>query len=60
MRYDYDQHSHSQMNDVAVLTLSKPVQITEFVKPVCLNSENDNFVGQAGTVAGWGSLFEGT
>ncbi|XP_076029995.1 uncharacterized protein LOC143018498 [Oratosquilla oratoria] len=53
---DYD--SVRLYNDVAILTLEKPVEYTRYIRPICLNSGGD-FVGQYATVAGWGSIYEG-
>ncbi|XP_064463757.1 proclotting enzyme-like [Ornithodoros turicata] len=45
-------------NDIAVLTLEKPVTFNKFVRPVCLPFGDDlgsrNLTGYHGFVAGWG------
>lgn len=43
--------------DIAILRMSKPVQYTYTIKPICLWSGNDdlkNLVGTEGVVTGWG------
>ncbi|XP_055850614.1 serine protease 44 [Episyrphus balteatus] len=47
-------------NDVAILTLDKPVSFTREIRPICLpyGSFRKSFTGQVATVAGWGSLRE--
>lgn len=45
-------------NDVAVLTLSEPVQFTERVRPICLPAGSQLYHGKVATVIGWGSLRE--
>nr|XP_022913253.1 serine protease snake-like [Onthophagus taurus] len=47
----------SLYNDIAILKLNKPVQITTYVKPACLQSELE-FKGRL-TATGWGALFYG-
>ena len=44
---------------MAILTLNRPVTITKEVRPICVYTGTDLFVGEFGRVAGWGSLFEG-
>lgn len=46
-------------NDVAILTLNEPVEFSETVRPVCLPSGANLYVGKKATVIGWGSLREG-
>ncbi|XP_058805706.1 transmembrane protease serine 9-like [Phymastichus coffea] len=46
-------------NDVAILTLNEPVEFTETIRPVCLPSGANLYVGNKATVIGWGSLREG-
>ncbi|XP_023310719.1 limulus clotting factor C-like isoform X1 [Anoplophora glabripennis] len=44
-------------NDIAVLKLTKPVTITNYVRPCCLwegDTNLDNVLHQEGTVVGWG------
>ncbi|KAF0308196.1 Venom protease [Amphibalanus amphitrite] len=40
--------------DLAVLKLSRPLQLGHRVSPVCLPTANASFVGLRATVAGWG------
>ncbi|XP_076284530.1 proclotting enzyme isoform X2 [Lasioglossum baleicum] len=45
-------------NDVALLTLSEPVQFSEQIRPICLPSGSQLYSGKTATVIGWGSLRE--
>nr|XP_023012927.1 uncharacterized protein LOC111502961 [Leptinotarsa decemlineata] len=43
--------------DIAILKLSSPAKITDYVRPICLWNEQTDLgvvVGKAGTVVGWG------
>lgn len=46
-------------NDVALLTLNEPIEFSETVRPVCLPSGSNLYVGKKAIVIGWGSLREG-
>ncbi|XP_072382323.1 uncharacterized protein [Diabrotica undecimpunctata] len=44
-------------NDIAIIKLSRPVEITDYVRPVCLWEDDTNLesiVNKDGTVIGWG------
>ncbi|XP_076233544.1 serine proteinase stubble [Calliopsis andreniformis] len=45
-------------NDIALLTLSEPVQFSEQIRPICLPSGSQLYSGKSATVIGWGSLRE--
>ncbi|XP_053343119.1 serine protease 56 [Clarias gariepinus] len=45
-------------NDIALVELSSPVVLTEWVMPVCLPSDPEPPPGAPCLVAGWGSLYE--
>lgn len=48
-------------NDVAVLTMDRPVDYTRTVRAICLplaSSSTRSYNGHTGTVIGWGSLRE--
>lgn len=47
-------HKHLFLNDIALLFLAKPVDITENVNTVCLPPPNQNFDLQRCFVSGWG------
>ena len=52
-------------NDLALFRLSRPVELNEYVVPVCLPVEYedrplDSLVGQTPSVIGWGTTFYGT
>ncbi|XP_043672667.1 serine proteinase stubble-like [Vespula pensylvanica] len=51
-------NSRTLYNDVAILTLSEPVEFTEQIRPICLPSGSKLYVGMTATVIGWGSLRE--
>lgn len=51
---DYDgDNDITVLNDVAVLTLSKPMTFTKCIKPIELAKAGDTFVGNC-HIAGWG------
>ncbi|KAL0127867.1 hypothetical protein PUN28_003247 [Cardiocondyla obscurior] len=51
-------NSRTLYNDVALLTLSEPVEFTEQIRPICLPSGSQLYSGKTATVIGWGSLRE--
>lgn len=55
---NYDPDALNQHNDIALLKLAQSVTYTDFIKPICLPIEmrlqNNDFVKQTLTVAGWG------
>ncbi|XP_037072237.1 venom protease-like [Pollicipes pollicipes] len=51
---------HRSQNDVALLELDRPAQLSDAVQPVCLPEPSQALAGRAGWVVGWGALnFEG-
>ncbi|XP_022235836.1 tryptase delta-like, partial [Limulus polyphemus] len=42
--------------DIAMMRLSEPVKLTEFVQPICLPKENEEFQGAECTATGWGKV----
>lgn len=54
----YEPNSKNQHHDIALLRLSRNVQYTEFIKPICLpvseDTKNADLSGNALDVAGWG------
>jgi secreted trypsin-like serine protease len=63
--FDFRSYAHEQYrgdaleNDIAVLTLAKPVLFSEAVGPVCLPSRpSRQLVGTSCVAAGWGRLFD--
>lgn len=46
-------------SDIAILILKEPIKYTATVRPICLPEGRNTFVGQRGTVVGWGLLREG-
>jgi len=47
------------VNDIAILTLETPAQMSRTIGTVCLPSFDNDFLNQKVTVAGWGALAEG-
>ncbi|CAH1111806.1 unnamed protein product [Psylliodes chrysocephalus] len=50
-------NSHTFSNDIAILKLNQPADITDFVRPVCLWNELNHLesvIAKQGTVVGWG------
>ncbi|XP_076348415.1 venom protease-like [Tachypleus tridentatus] len=41
-------------NDIAILKLAKDITFTDYIRPVCLPDTSSSFIGQDGTVIGWG------
>lgn len=53
---DPNYNSNTLQHDFAILTLSKPVTLSDKVRPVCLPADLTNtFVGAKATVSGWGT-----
>lgn len=55
----YQPNSKNQHNDIALLRLSRNVQYSDFIKPICLpldsSLKNADLSGAALDVAGWGA-----
>lgn len=47
-----------QYNDVAILTMDRPVEFTQNIRPICLPTGQSDYTGKVATVIGWGSLRE--
>ena len=49
-----------QHEDIALVTLATPVpaSMAKTVRPICLATGSESYVGRMGTVVGWGSLYE--
>uniref|UniRef100_A0A1A9VEE8 Peptidase S1 domain-containing protein n=1 Tax=Glossina austeni TaxID=7395 RepID=A0A1A9VEE8_GLOAU len=43
-------------NDIAIIKLDKPVEMTELLHPVCMPTPGKSFKGEIGIVTGWGAL----
>lgn len=43
-------------NDIAIIRLDKPVEMTELLHPVCMPTPGKSFKGEIGIVTGWGAL----
>ncbi|XP_065367614.1 trypsin-1-like [Calliphora vicina] len=43
-------------NDIAIIKLDEPVEMTELMHPVCMPTPGKSFKGETGTVTGWGAL----
>ncbi|KTF97966.1 hypothetical protein cypCar_00032028 [Cyprinus carpio] len=52
-----DANIDDNSRDIAVLALTKPLQFTDFIQPVCLPTYGQRLAdGQMGTVTGWGNV----
>ncbi|XP_037071092.1 proclotting enzyme-like [Pollicipes pollicipes] len=47
---------HASQNDLAVVRLQSPVQLTDAVRPICLPPAGTQHHGQDAEIAGWGVL----
>ena len=58
---NYDPQGSNQHNDIALLRLSRNVQYSIYVRPICLpidqSLRNNDFIKQTLSVAGWGKYF---
>lgn len=54
--YKHDEYT-TRYNDIALLKLSKPVDITNYVTPACLFSNDEIMQNEVLEIAGWGSKF---
>uniref|UniRef100_A0A1A9X3F3 Vitamin K-dependent protein C n=1 Tax=Glossina brevipalpis TaxID=37001 RepID=A0A1A9X3F3_9MUSC len=43
-------------NDIAIVKMDKPVEMTELLHPVCMPTPGKSFKGETGIVTGWGAL----
>ncbi|XP_037941498.1 trypsin-1-like [Teleopsis dalmanni] len=48
--------SRTYDNDIAIIKLDTPVEITELLHPVCMPTPGKSFKGETAIVAGWGAL----
>ncbi|XP_043830122.1 coagulation factor IX [Dromiciops gliroides] len=58
--HTYNASINKYSNDIALLELDKPLQLNEYVTPICIaNKEYTNIFLQSGTgtVSGWGKVF---
>uniref|UniRef100_A0A8C1EKT0 Hepsin n=1 Tax=Cyprinus carpio carpio TaxID=630221 RepID=A0A8C1EKT0_CYPCA len=52
-----DANIDDNSRDIAVLALTKPLQFTDYIQPVCLPTYGQRLAdGQMGTVTGWGNM----
>ncbi|XP_039540989.1 serine protease hepsin-like isoform X1 [Pimephales promelas] len=52
-----DANIDDNSRDIAVLALTKPLQFTDYIQPVCLPTYGQRLAdGQIGTVTGWGNM----
>uniref|UniRef100_A0A671MK56 Peptidase S1 domain-containing protein n=1 Tax=Sinocyclocheilus anshuiensis TaxID=1608454 RepID=A0A671MK56_9TELE len=52
-----DANIDDNSRDIAVLALTKPLQFTDYIQPVCLPTYGQRLAdGQMGTVTGWGNV----
>ncbi|XP_017489731.1 PREDICTED: trypsin-1-like [Rhagoletis zephyria] len=43
-------------NDIAIIQLDKPVELTELLHPVCMPTPGKSFKGETAIVTGWGAI----
>ncbi|XP_053964296.1 trypsin-1-like [Anastrepha ludens] len=43
-------------NDIAIIQLDKPVEMTELLHPVCMPTPGKSFKGETAIVTGWGAI----
>jgi hypothetical protein len=57
---NYDPNGANQHNDIALLRLAQPAPYSTYIRPICLPSDpsiqNNDFIKQTLSVAGWGEL----
>lgn len=57
---NYNPKSLNQHNDIALLRLSREVEYTKFIRPICLpfgdDFKSDKLIGKTLSVSGWGNL----
>lgn len=55
---EYNPQGANQHNDIALLRLAREVTYTQYIRPICLpvdaSIQNNDFVKQTLSVAGWG------
>ena len=44
-------------NDIALLILKKPFELTDHINVICLPPQGFNFEGNTCTITGWGNLY---
>ena len=45
----------TQENDIAIITLARPVSFEGNIRPICLPQANRDYAGQISTIVGWGA-----
>lgn len=53
----YDTNTY--VNDIALITLDRSTDFSDFIWPVCLPDSDDSYVGRDATVIGWGTIYFG-
>lgn len=46
-------------NDIGIIHLAEPVEMSNILRPVCMPPANETFEGKTGIATGWGALSEG-
>ncbi|ROT77360.1 putative trypsin-1 [Penaeus vannamei] len=54
-----DYQPGNEINDIALIKLSSPVQVSDTVLPVCMPPPNPTYAGKTATVTGWGTTSSG-
>ncbi|XP_077494274.1 transmembrane protease serine 11D-like isoform X3 [Amblyomma americanum] len=56
VRIHTDYNSTTQRNDIAIITVQRPLVFTRYTKPICIPTNHMNVTDMRVTVAGWGRL----
>nr|XP_027217680.1 transmembrane protease serine 9-like [Penaeus vannamei] len=54
-----DYQPGNEINDIALIKLSSPVQVSDTVLPVCMPPPNPTYAGKTATATGWGTTSSG-
>ncbi|XP_077494272.1 transmembrane protease serine 11D-like isoform X2 [Amblyomma americanum] len=60
VRIHTDYNSTTQRNDIAIITVQRPLVFTRYTKPICIPTNHMNVTDMRVTVAGWGRLNDST
>lgn len=51
---DWNFNNQSYDADLSIIVLEKTVMFSDYIQPICLPKQSDNYVSGIGTVVGWG------
>jgi secreted trypsin-like serine protease len=52
-------NEETYQNDICIISLTTPVENTQFISPICLNDKMSEFINVPATVVGWGETTSG-